>query len=207
MPRESSHLLRRPPAGPQIARRAVPRTVSSEHRIGPQLTLLHWCIVVAPFDGHGAGYFDNCRPDSSLTFEFYRVVEDGEFWDSFRQVRNLQQVPLAVAVPNRIGDICDVLRNGFAHFHWHFQNLSGQDYWSSQGWDITQPQPVFNLSNRPEDNYRAYIVDATPPWTPSSFWDMPNLRILVTSFGTLRYHLHRFLNIVLNDSHNDVFSY
>jgi hypothetical protein len=140
-----------------------------------------------------------------LQFEFNRIAEDGEFWESPGGVRSLQLVPLVRAVPDCLPDIWRTLRNGFAHFHWRYENLSAQDYWTQQRWDTTSAQSTFNLPGRPAANYKAYIVDAMPPWTPHAFWEMSDLRIIVTQYGTLRYHLHRFLNIVLNGDNRDVF--
>jgi hypothetical protein len=145
--------------------------------------------------------------DAPLTGEIRRLVEEGEYWESPPPgVRALQRVPLAAAVPGRLPDICRLLRNGSAHFHWRYENLSAQDYWTRQGWDTSAPQPAFGLAARRAENYKAYVVDARQPWDSAAFWDMRDLRILVTPFTMLRYHLHRFFNLLLNGSPHDVFA-
>ncbi len=107
-------------------------------------------------------------------------------------------------MPACLAEIWRTLRNGFAHFHWRYDDLSASDYWTQQKWDTATAQTAFNLHGRAASNYTAYIVDAYP-WNPNKFWDMPDLRVIVTPFGIFRYHLHRFLNIVLNGDKKDVF--
>jgi hypothetical protein len=146
--------------------------------------------------------------DPTLVREIRRLLEEGEYWESAAPgTRTLIQVPLVAAVPGRLPEISQVLRNGSAHFHWRYENLSAQDYWVRQGWDVGGHHSAFGLMTRAAVNYKAYIVDATPPWNSARFWDMRNLRILVTQFTVLRYHLHTFFNILLNGRSEDVFGH
>ena len=99
------------------------------------------------------------------------------------------------------------LRNGFLHFHWRYENLSALDYWNAQHWSTDGAVPEFNLANRPQKNYMAYLVDAAIPWKPKCFWSMKNLRILVTPYSVLRYYLFLSLQRLLNESRCDVFGF
>ncbi len=146
-----------------------------------------------------------CTEDPSLQRDFYRIIEDGEFWESPTGVGSLRSVSLSDAVPGCLNEIWRTLRNGFAHFHWHYEDLSAEDYWRRQGWDTTGAPAAFALPTRGKHNYKGYIVDAGGTWSSANFWGMKNLRIIVTPYGILRYHLHRFLNVVLNGSSKDVF--
>jgi len=142
--------------------------------------------------------------DNSLQGEIRRIIEDGEFWDSPDGPRSLRRVSLEDAVPARLPEIWTTLRNGYAHFHWLFENLSASDYWERMGWSTATQLESFGLQSRVPDNYRAYIADANG-WNAARFWDLNDLRIIVTPYHILRYHLHLFLNILLNGDHHDVF--
>jgi hypothetical protein len=74
-----------------------------------------------------------------------------------------------------------------------------------QGWDTTNPQAAFDLPGRETKNFRGYIADATPPFIGGNFWLLGDLRVVVAPFAAFRYHLHRFLNLLLNDDPHDVF--
>jgi hypothetical protein len=141
----------------------------------------------------------------AMEFEFKRIVEDGEFWRSGSEPNTLALVPLHEAVPEKLPMIWRTMRNGFAHFHWKYDDLSALEYWKAQGWDTKTPQTAFNLKGRKDPRYTAYIVDAHDGWDPNRLWTLHDLRILVTKFVTLRYHLHRFLNILVNSDNRDVF--
>lgn len=134
---------------------------------------------------------------------FYDIVDKGEFWDS--PGGKLRRVPTAQAVPDRLDDIARTLRDCFAHGYWRYDDLSALDYWTRQGWDTSNADPAFGIDSRPANNWVAYLVDAVPPWTPACFWSMKDLRIIVTPYIELRFHLHRFFNYVLNGSTTNVF--
>jgi len=171
------------------------------------LTVL-WALFCEVYESGAIDVNGFLSADPSLEFQLRRIIEDGEFWDSPHPGRRtLRQIPLAGAVTGRLPDVCRVLRNGFAHFNWRYENLSAEDYWKRNGWDTLSPQPAFNLRTRGPNNYTAYIVDAAPPWNSTAFWDMKNLRIVVTPFHILRYHLHLFLNVLLNGSAANVFTH
>jgi hypothetical protein len=96
------------------------------------------------------------------------------------------------------------LRNGFLHFHWRYEDLSALQYWNAQHWATTRQDPTFDLPNRPQNNYMAYIADGHP-WNPNQFWSIRNLRILVTRYTDLRYFLHSILQQLLTESRFDIF--
>ena len=146
------------------------------------------------------------RQDAYLMSQFHRIVEgnsghdpDGEFW-----LFPAGLVPLLEATDKNLPDVLKTLRNGFAHSHWFFADLSAFDYWNALGWDTRGAPPAFNLHSRPRKNYTIYIADGRG-FKPSAFWSVKDLRILVTPTHVLRYHLHLFLNFVLNGSKDDVF--
>jgi hypothetical protein len=108
------------------------------------------------------------------------------------------------AVSVHLEQLLRTFRNGFMHFHWRYDNLSALDYWNAQHWSIDGSNPAFDLANRPRGNYMAYLADAAH-WNPRNFWTLDNLRIVVTPYGELRYHLHLGLQQLLNDCRVDVF--
>jgi hypothetical protein len=108
------------------------------------------------------------------------------------------------AVSVHLEQLLRTLRNGFLHFHWRFENLSALDYWNAQHWSTANAAPGFDLTNRPQKNYMAYVADADN-WGKASFWNLNDLRILVTPFSVLRYHLHLSLQQLLNNSRVNVF--
>jgi hypothetical protein len=141
--------------------------------------------------------------------QFERIFnEKGEFWDSpDRPPRTLRRVMQKDAIPARLKYIWRTLGNGYSHFHWRYENLSAVDYWEQQRWNTRNQQPVFGLASRGVDNFMAYVPDALV-WDPTTFWDLRDLRIMVVPYITLRFSLHRFLNILLNDERNlNVFNY
>jgi len=159
---------------------------------------------------HGLTMPNLCAQDQRLVDQFDRIFnEQGEYWESpGGAVGTLQRV--ANPVPASIAGVCKTLRNGYAHFHWLYENLSASDYWTRQAWDIAGAIPAFGLPNRPVNNYMAYVADAVPPRPnappfAAQFWNLPDLRILVARYTTLRFSLHLFLNVLLNDSLTNVF--
>ncbi len=141
-----------------------------------------------------------------LAAAFNHILENGEYWTSHRTTeRTLQKrIDRRAATPDEIPGVWRTLRNGFAHFHWHFDNLSAMEYWKARNWDTTSEQTDFGLQGRLQGNYTAYIADAEG-WTPRQFWGMKDLRILVLQFDTLRYWLYVFFNILLNEDDSNVF--
>jgi hypothetical protein len=85
-----------------------------------------------------------------------------------------------------------ILRNGFQHFHYHFANLSSEDYFK------VLPIPPGVLQKLPstitkeklsKDNYLCYIVD----YSPNNY---QNIRVIRTRYGKLRYHLYLFFSAI-----------
>ncbi len=112
---------------------------------------------------------------------------------------------VGIIVAWALGDVLRTLRNGFAHSHWVYGNLSALDCWRALGWKTTGKHArLFDLENRPAKNYAIYVADA-PGWNTEEFWSRDGLRILVTPSHVLRYHLHLMLNYTLNASRTDVF--
>jgi hypothetical protein len=146
------------------------------------------------------------RQDANLRSHFHRIIEghsaqdpDGEFWHFPGGL-----VPLQQAADKNLEDVLRTLRNGFAHSHWLFADLSARDYWNALDWETGGAPAAFNLQGRPRKNYMMYIADGRG-FNPHAFWGVKDLRILVTPAHILRYHLHLFLNFVLNGSKDDVF--
>ena len=143
-----------------------------------------------------------------LKKQFVRILEgdhqahDGEFWHTPKTGR-LCQVRRDDA-PNHLHEVLRTLRNGFAHAHWLYEDLTASDYWKKRGWKGKTPR-AFDLENRPKNNYLTYIADARPPFKPDHFWDLKDLRILITPAPVLRYHLHAVLNVMLTGREIDIF--
>ena len=153
------------------------------------------------------------KGDADLKEHIRRIIEgnsssdaDGSFWHKMGQ-GSLQQVPLHDAVDTELKHVLKTLRNGFAHSNWLYEDLSALEYWQKRGWQTANAPPAFCLQNRPAKNYMTYIADTSArDWrNEPDFWRMPDLRILVTRSPVLRYHLHLFLNYVLNGSRKDLF--
>jgi hypothetical protein len=148
--------------------------------------------------------------DANLREDFRRIVEgdsgqdpDGSFW--IFPPRGTGRVSTDDAVSVHLEQLLRTLRNGFLHFHWRFVDLSALNYWNAQHWSTDGAAPEFDLANRPQKNHMAYVADAVPPWDPTHFWGLKELRILVTPYSVLRYHLHLSLQQLLNESRVDVF--
>jgi hypothetical protein len=145
--------------------------------------------------------------EPNLREDFRRIVDgdseqdpDGSFWI----FKGPGRVCTDDAVSVHLEQLLRTLRNGFLHFHWRFEDLSALDYWNAQHWSTVNAAPAFDLSNRPPKNYMAYIADAAD-WGKAPFWDLNDLRILVTPYRELRYHLHLSLQQLLNNSRVNVF--
>ena len=143
------------------------------------------------------------------------VHERGEFWFSpvcktkpkKRDPKQLTKIADTDAEKS-LPEIWRTLRNGSAHGRWAFGDFGAVDYWKQNGWDTTGAHPDFTIATRGVDNYVVYIADAAvKPWDGSKFWELNDLRILVTPSGTLRFWLHKFLNVLLNGDHTNVFDH
>jgi hypothetical protein len=188
-----------------------PWFIYPNHTMIPDLTFL-WSLFSDVYQALGGPvpFANLVKNDAQLLVDARRIVEgaspddqDGSFWHF-----PSGQVPLHDATGPQLGDVLKTLRNGFAHSHWFYADLSAVDYWTELGWDITAANPRFNLTGRPKKNYIMYIADAASrSWEPNRFWTLNDLRILVTPSSILRYHLHLMLNYILNGSRADVFQH
>lgn len=152
--------------------------------------------------------------DNNLQDNFRQIVKgdrgnqetDGSFWrfNPRRAPTWSGSASVSDAVSIYLEVLLRTLRNGFSHFHWQYDDLSATNYWNAQHWSLVGAAPSFDLANRPENNFMAYIADAEG-WDPSKFWQLRELRILVTPYVVLRYQLHLFLNQLLNGVRVDVF--
>lgn len=147
--------------------------------------------------------------DANLREDFRQIVEgesdqsaDGSFW--ITSPVGLERVSTDDTIQHHLETLLRTLRNGFAHFHWRYDNLSARDYWDTQKWS-TQGAPVaFDLNNRPAKNYMTYIADGKC-WAPNRFWNLKDLRILATPIPCLRYFLHLNLQQLLNITRVNIF--
>ena len=145
-----------------------------------------------------------------LKQQFRRILEgdcpqhpDSEFWHTSKK-GHLLLVPPPKALNERLKDVLRTLRNGFAHVQWLYHDLSALEYWNERGWDTANAPSSFDLRGRPKKNYMMYIADGRG-FRPNAFWDVEDLRILITPAAVLRYHLHLFLSFLLTGMKVDVF--
>lgn len=167
--------------------------------------------VVQAFDDHcsRAALADTIKADAYLTSQVLRIVQgsrpddlDGAFWEFDRD--STAPVDLRLAVSSRLQSLLRTMRNGFAHFHWRYDNLSSLDYWKAQSWSTANSKSAFGLERRPPKNYMAYIADARA-WDPGRFWALEDLRIVVTPYGVLRYHLFSLVSYLVSGTQTDIF--
>jgi len=166
-----------------------------------------WSVFVHVYERLGKEQLASIvRSDECLTSDIRQIIEgssatgpDGSFWHFPTGL-----IPLEEAMGAEVIHVLKTLRNGFAHSHWLFQDLSAFDYWAALGWPTEPAPPEFHLHDRPAKNYMMYIADA-PRWNPQNFWQLDDLRILVTPSATLRYFLQLFLHYLLNGSRKNVF--
>ena len=147
--------------------------------------------------------------DANLREDFRHIVEgepgpgaNGSFW--ITGSCGLERVSTDDAIQHHLETLLRTLRNGFAHFHWRYDNLSAWDYWRAQNWSTQGAPAAFDLNNRPPNNYMAYIADGFR-WDPNCFWNLTDLRILATPIPYLRYFLHLNLQQLLNNTRTDIF--
>jgi hypothetical protein len=150
--------------------------------------------------------------DADLREDFRCIVEgdggqgsDSSFW--MFPPGGTGKVCTQDALSVHLEHLLQTLRNGFLHFHWRYDDLSALDYWNAQHWSINGADQAFDLANRPRRNYMAYLADAAPPWDSGHFWTLKNLRIVVTPYIVLRYHLHLSLQKLLNNCRVNVFQH
>jgi hypothetical protein len=143
--------------------------------------------------------------DARLSNILWQVIDDptgpGQFWTSSGgsfQVETRRGV-------QEFASLARTLRNGYAHFHWHYDDLSATDYWNSMGWDTANAPGHFDLSSRGSGGYLAYIVDGTPPLHGATFWATKSLRILVAKYVLVRWHLYRFIRVLLDGTDDNLF--
>jgi hypothetical protein len=165
------------------------------------------------FQEHGtlSQFAEVLTGEANLQEDFRRIVEgdtgegpDGSFW--IFPPTGTGRVCTDDAVSVHLEQLLRTLRNGFLHFHWRYDNLSALDYWNAQHWSIDAAATEFDLANRPQKNYMAYLADAAK-WDPKRFWHLKDLRTLVTPYTVLLYHLHLSLHQLLNNSRVDVFGH
>lgn len=171
--------------------------------------LVFWALFVRMYEAvHDVDEFSRLvETDGNLSGDMRAIVrgdpsreQEGSFWRIPQG-----QVPVDVAVGSGLGELLKTLRNGFAHSHWVYANLSALEYWQALGWETKGADMAFDLPGRPARNYTVYIADAKPLWDPAKFWALEDLRILVTPSHILRYHLHLMLNWMLHGTRKDVF--
>jgi hypothetical protein len=148
------------------------------------------------------------KADEHLLSDVRAIVEgdpgrgqEGSFW----QFSNGGLVPVDEAVGPKLSTVLKTLRDGFAHSHWFFADLSALEYWQALGWETAGAHAeAFALEGRPARNYTMYVADAKN-WGKREFWSQEDLRILVTPSHILRFHLHLLLNWLLNESRENIF--
>ena len=149
---------------------------------------------------------------TNLREDFRQIVEgcegaNGSFWITRQGVLARLSTDDALQ-KHHLEKLLRTLRNGFAHFHWRYDNLSARDYWDAQNWSTQGAPAAFDLNNRPPNNYMTYIADGTTDrnrWDPNCFWNLRDLRILATPIPCLRYYLHLNLRQLLNNTRKDIF--
>jgi hypothetical protein len=68
---------------------------------------------------------------ANLREDFRQIVDNGSFWITRRG--GLARVSTDDAIQQQhLKKLLRTLRNGFAHFHWRYDNLSARDYWHAQ---------------------------------------------------------------------------
>jgi hypothetical protein len=147
--------------------------------------------------------------DANLREDFRQIVEgnadqraNGSFW--ITGLGGLEKVSADDTIQHHLETLLRTLRNGFAHFHWRYDNLSALDYWDAQNWSAQGAPVAFDLNNRPAKNYMTYIADGIG-WDPNRFWNLGDLRIVATPIPCLRYFLHLNLQQLLNNTRVDMF--
>jgi hypothetical protein len=169
--------------------------------------------IYQAFNDHSAlsDFAATLAESTNLRKDFRQIVEgcegaNGSFWIT-RQGK-LERLSTDDAIQkHHLKKLLRTLRNGFAHFHWLYTDLSALAYWQAQNWSTQGAPAEFKLNDRPPNNYMTYIADGKPPWNPNCFWDLGDLRILATPIPCLRYFLHLNLQQLLNNTQDDIFNY
>jgi hypothetical protein len=96
------------------------------------------------------GFAKLVKSDPFLLSQIERIFEGGQADGSGSSFWKFPagHVPVTVAISTQLGDVLKTLRNGFAHSHWFYADLSATDYWKESGWDVASADPKFNLANR-----------------------------------------------------------
>jgi hypothetical protein len=110
------------------------------------------------------------------------------------QCERIGPVPDA-ADAQKLDRLLATLRNGYAHFHWRYDNLSAKDYWNANDWSWQDAPMAFASRYGSPANYLCFVADAKPnPWDRKNrFWSGKDLRVLCTNYHLLRYQLHLFV--------------
>jgi hypothetical protein len=203
--------------------RNLPRTVPNtphpgfiypDNSVMSDLTILASLFgeIYQAFKGHSArsDFAAALAGNANLREDFRQIVEgetgqgaSGSFW--ITGPGGLARVSTDDAIQSHhLKKLLRTLRNGFAHFHWRYDNLSARDYWHAQNWSTQGAPAAFDLNNRPPNNYMTYIADGIK-WDPNRFWNLTDLRILATPIPCLRYFLHLNLQQLLNNTRIDIF--
>lgn len=199
--------------------RAVPEPNGKPWFIYPTETMIPdlvflWSLFSDVYEalGGSAPFSVFVKADAELLSDVRSIVvgnppgdQAGSFWHF-----PSGQIPVGDATDSQLSDVLKTLRNGFAHSHWFYGDLSAVDYWRELCWDIDGADPRFNLGNRPPRNFMMYVADggsARCKWNPAKFWTLDDLRILATPSHVLRYHLYLMLNYILNGSRANVFQH
>jgi hypothetical protein len=192
--------------------RAVPRNASYEYpnaSLISDLTMV-WSLFCELYelcrqgaDGQeGAQNVGDCiNGDPDVVMLMNGSVPGGlvtEFWAASNG--SVQRV----AAPD-LASVLRTLRNGFAHFHWHYGKLTARQHWEAMGWSQSDAPNGFWDTVRP-GNHDAYVADA-PHFDPDKFWTQRGLRLLVSRYSALRHNLHQVLNIILHDDRTNVFDH
>ena len=194
--------------------RTVPNTAHAGFIYPDNSVMSDLTILASLFGEIDQAFKDHsARPDfaaelagsANLREDFRQIVEgetNGSFWITGPD--GLARVSTDDAIQHHIETLLRTLRNGFAHFHWRYDNLSARDYWHAQNWSTQGAPAAFDLNNRPPNNYMTYIADGIG-WDPNCFWNLKDLRILATPIPCLRYYLHLNLQQLLNNTRIDIF--
>lgn len=115
-------------------------------------------------------------------------IQDGDALQHGNPLR-----PLAVDNMDGMLALCRTLRNGFNHFNYRWVNEPPDVYFGK----LNIPTPHVIQQPQHRQNYRTFLCDwSTSRRNPRQFLDRDsNSRVLETSCGIFRQHLHEFLGL------------